>query len=264
MTEGPTATGFRVLSSWCVRNGGRSVRAEHLGHGQRPLGWVAVTEPPASERMVDGPEPLASCPFPSLRGIVSSRARPSEEPPPGPPPGPHQLRAAGPCTGYGKGQMWRSRGASGPLLTHRLKAINCTDRGDLKCQGSGGASDKPEGDGLGPSQMSGRAPSVTPSLGQAGRRVPSCCPCPCPRGAPSALSQLSKDTHNSENYPPALRDDTVTNRSESNSVSPKLHGQAQLLSRWTLCGEGPARTAGETGGFSLVGGRLAAADQETR
>lgn len=185
MTEGPTATGFRVLSSWCVRNGGRSVRAEHLGHGQRPLGWVAVTEPPASERMVDGPEPLASCPFPSLRGIVSSRARPSEEPPPGP----HQLRAAGPCTGYGKGQMWRSRGASGPLLTHRLKAINCTDRGDVKCQGSGGASDKPEGDGLGPSQTSGRAPlsGVTPSLGQAGRRVPllpplpaRCALCPVP------------------------------------------------------------------------------------
>lgn len=108
------------------------------------------------------------------------------------------------------------------------------------------------------------SPQRDPQPRPSGTARPLLLPCPCPRGAPSALSQLSKDIHNSENYPPALRDDTVTNRSESNSVSPKLHGQAQLLSRWTLCGEGPARTAGETGGFSLVGGRLAAADQETR
>lgn len=182
MTEGPTATGFRGPSSWCVRNGGHSLRAEHLGHGQHPLGWTAVTEPPASERMVDGPEPLASCPFPSLRGVVSSRARPSEEPPPGPPPGPHQCRAAGPCTGCGKGQAWRSREPLKPSL-RRLQAINCADRGDSKCQGPGGPSDKPQRKrrGAEPDVREGSAVRLTPSLGQAGRCVPSCCFRPCPR-----------------------------------------------------------------------------------
>lgn len=175
--------------------------------------------------MVDGPEPLASCPFPSLQSVVSSRARPSEEPPPGPPPGPHQRRAAGPCTGCGKGQAWRSREPLKPSL-RRLQAINCADRGDLKCQGPGGPSDKPQRKrrGAEPDVREGSAVRLTPSLGQAGRCVPPVASAPA-HGAPSALSRLSKDTHNSENYPPALRDDTITDRSESNSVSPKLHGQ---------------------------------------